>query len=760
MSSPNNELVAFLYGLAGYARTDVYARYVEKDDGKRSYFPMRIPFTRKAAEDHFLNTSPVGLYIMTGSATRVAVLDLDDHDGSFGWEQVRTQAIRLRFELLSDGLRSVVFRSGGGKGIHIWILWSQSQPARDVRDYLSDVLNRVGFRSGTTGVANGTIEIFPKQNEIPDGKDGNLVALPLARRSLPLIGEELHLVDLNEFVVPQLGEVENSAVPAITVRGDVAHKVCKLEGDESEVVSALKYIRADDYETWIRVALILKHEFGDGAYELWRSWSETVAEKYPGDGQCEARWKGLNPRGELSIGTLFYLAKNEGWNGPSDILVREMNGRFGILTYKNRTLIIVKNGDRRPDDEFVYLTKPTFLDRLKPEFGVDHSGKRVPKGSYWLSHSKAAHYHRLEFDPERPPGQNGRAWNLWRGFGVQPRAGDWSLLQDHIFKNICAENEDLRCWLLNWMALALQRPSYVIGTAPVLRGRPGTGKGVLANAFGHLWGSHFIALSSPEHVYGRFNSHLAAKRFVFLDEAILPGKQNVGTLKARITEPTIVLEAKGVDAVSMPNKTIWMIASNEHAVVAADIADRRWQMFDVGEDHREDHGYFSAIAGQLADGGYEAMMHELMNRDWEKGTDPRRTIRTPALLDQIFASQPPQLRFLYEILQCGTLPGSSAQHPHSTTIEALFQAFRHNHPNERLASNALGRSLQAAIPAIRTNPAGEYISPVPPHSHHRSTRYDFPPLLSCRAAFDRYIGQQAVWAFKPNDWEAEDVVPI
>ena len=30
--------------------------------------------------------------------------------------------------------------------------------------------------------------------------------------------------------------------------------------------------------------------------------------------------------------------------------------------------------------------------------------------------------------------------NLWRGFTVEPAAGAWMLLQDHLFENICKRN--------------------------------------------------------------------------------------------------------------------------------------------------------------------------------------------------------------------------------------------------------------------------------------------------------------------------------
>ncbi len=73
----------------------------------------------------------------------------------------------------------------------------------------------------------------------------------------------------------------------------------------------------------------------------------TDSAKYPGSDACRRVWDGLQPSGRLGLGSLFYLAQQGGWNGPTDPVIREMNARFGILTHKNKTLVIVKNGDRR-----------------------------------------------------------------------------------------------------------------------------------------------------------------------------------------------------------------------------------------------------------------------------------------------------------------------------------------------------------------------------------------------------------------------------
>ena len=32
-------------------------------------------------------------------------------------------------------------------------------------------------------------------------------------------------------------------------------------------------------------------------------------------------------------------------------------------------------------------------------------------------------------------------YNLWRGFGVEPKAGDWPLIRQHLLEVVCSGNE-------------------------------------------------------------------------------------------------------------------------------------------------------------------------------------------------------------------------------------------------------------------------------------------------------------------------------
>ena len=669
----------------------------------------------------------------------------------------------IKGKLEEFGLRVMQCRSGGGKGIHLFILFQQPQLSRVLRAHLRSIIEGLGLSVGTGGIAWEEVEIFPKQDSVTEGL-GNLIALPLARASCAL-DDDFNCIDREEFAPNELSQFLNEELPERPISlasRSVAPQMAIFEGDEEEIESALKYVDANRYDVWIRIGHILKHTLGDQGLPLWTEWSRTAPSKFKSEDDCRLKWDGFKPRGDAGIGSLFYMAQKGGWNGPTDPEIRKMNARFAILTQGKQTQIIDKESFSYSQGEITFLSKHTFLDRVRSEKIVTPGPTGLPSvaalGPYWLEHKKAEHYYALDFDPSKLPGPSGRTWNLWQGFTVAPAPGDWSLLQHHILKNVCQEDQQKYEWLLNWMALGVQRPGEVIGTAPVLKGMPGTGKGFLANAYGYLWGPHYITVTHQSQVVGRFNAHFEARRFVFIDEGIFGGnRKDSGTIKTRLTEPFVMLERKGVDAVRLRNRMIFMVASNEESIVSADLGERRWMIFNVGDAKREDHQYFHEITKQLEKGGYEAMLYDLQYRDIRKGPNPRRTIKNEDLAEQIVRAQPANVRYLHYILDEGRLPQNEIAGASRTTARALWEELQEMHPDAKYIEQIpLGRFLSEVIPDITRKSSGKYrVSQGA--QFVRSTQLNFPQLSLCRKLFEQYIGTPVEWSNDLIDWQADNL---
>ena len=184
------------------------------------------------------------------------------------------------------------------------------------------------------------------------------------------------------------------------------------------------------------------------------------------------------------------------------------------------------------------------------------------------------------------------------------------------------------------MADAVQNPAKRPGTAIVLRGDEGVGKGTFVRHFGKLFGPHFLQVTNPRHFLGNFNSLLRDKLLVFPDEAFWAGqKEAEGTLKALITEDSHIIELKGVDSFEAKNYIRLIVASNEKWVVPAGMGARRFCAIDVKAHRKNDFDYFAAIEEDMANGGWEALMYYLVNYDLE-GFNLRSIPHTDALVEQ------------------------------------------------------------------------------------------------------------------------------
>jgi hypothetical protein len=80
----------------------------------------------------------------------------------------------------------------------------------------------------------------------------------------------------------------------------------------------------------------------------------------------------------------------------------------------------------------------------------------------------------IVFEPGGPLDVTDDMINLWRGFGIKPQEGDWSLLRNHILNVLCSGQQDLFEYVIKWMAYTVQHPSQLLASQlhyVALRGR-------------------------------------------------------------------------------------------------------------------------------------------------------------------------------------------------------------------------------------------------------------------------------------------------
>lgn len=368
--------------------------------------------------------------------------------------------------------------------------------------------------------------------------------------------------------------------------------------------------------------------------------------------------------------------------------------------------------------------------------------REVPVGKFWLEHPDRRQYDRLVFEPGR---EVEGAYNLWRGYGCNAIPSDaHESFMAHVFENICSSEQDHYDYLVNWMARAVQHPSSPGGTAFVMRGRPGTGKSFFARHFGQLFGRHFLHITNAGHLIGTFNSHLRDAIVLFGDECFYAGdRKTEPLLKTLISEPTIMVEAKGVDSEPCPNYTHIILASNAAWVVPAGAADRRFFVLDVADTKQRDTTYFAGLERSLKGGGYESMLYELLNRDITR-FDVQDIPHTDALAQQKALSLEPHDEWFLQCLRDGRVAGEVWAEKEVTVQNHLvwedYIQFCAQAPQHRLLSR---------------EQLGIYLLRICPKDYPRAIRKrcdgilqmmrTLPPVEACRKSWDRFHSIKSVW---------------
>ncbi|MGH8435873.1 MAG: PriCT-2 domain-containing protein [Pseudomonas sp.] len=79
----------------------------------------------------------------------------------------------------------------------------------------------------------------------------------------------------------------------------------------AELPELLSYIPADDRGTWVAVAMGVKAEFGDAAFDAWDAWSQPDKDYNAAD--ARSVWKSCR-KGGKGLGSVIKLAKGNGWS--------------------------------------------------------------------------------------------------------------------------------------------------------------------------------------------------------------------------------------------------------------------------------------------------------------------------------------------------------------------------------------------------------------------------------------------------------------
>ncbi len=356
-----------------------------------------------------------------------------------------------------------------------------------------------------------------------------------------------------------------------------------------------------------------------------------------------------------------------------DAMLEEMNERYALVMAGGSARVAeVAAHDPCLGRTFVRLMRPAdfvlSLSNVLVCAPVPRDPARViSKGAWWLGHpGRRQHLGGITLDATGTVGPE--YLNTWRGFAVEPVAGDPQVFLDHVAMITAGNGDGAGEYLLNWCAHKVQHPGEQVEVAVVMRGDEGTGKGGIGHAIRRIFGGHGMHISHGDHLVGKFNAHLMDCCFLYADEAFFAADpRHVNVLKSLITESTIAIERKFVDAFQGRNRLGVLMASNSDFVVPAGKDARRFFCVDVPDTRKGDRAYFRRYWSAVNDDArLGAFLKFLLERDLS-GFEVRDFPQTEMLTEQKLATLQPHERWLLNRLALGRVVNAPWQTFYSTT---------------------------------------------------------------------------------------------
>lgn len=456
------------------------------------------------------------------------------------------------------------------------------------------------------------------------------------------------------------------------------------------------------------------------------------------------------------------------WGGNETVnVLAEYNQRWCVVSLEGKFRIV--DTEVEPGCPPVFYLKDDFLNMMSTDY-VTVDGKPVSKAKLWIANPRR----RTAWDVDFVPGVDHpeRTLNLWTGWATEPKAGDcsgWFELLDSV---VCGDDEETANWMRHWFANILMEPRSKPLTAPVLIGTQGAGKSLLLAYFGRILGPSYTVITNEEHIYGRFNRHLASTLLLHSEEALYGGeKKHRGIIKSLITDEFRIFEQKGVDARQVRNYLRLVLTSNEQHAAPAEAGDRRFTVIDMA-GRKIPPALTRKVLEEMRGGGPAALYYYLTSTFRYDPLVPRVNLKNAALAALKTVNFGPIESWWYELLGTGSLlpdylswaqKPKDKRWPRVVSSTALYTAcvMRMRELNAKIPTQAMfslmvdkmtGRKLTRRQMFFQ-NPHADGMPPmVAQLSDRHSGIEDMPSLDICRGAFAAFIGQPMDW---PDDIDDE-----
>ena len=355
-------------------------------DGRAKW--SSTPVTKDRLAAHFAGADTIGLGATSLDDQCIWVAwDLDNHVSDEATIVNQKYAIVLRDRLIAMGFRAIIIEDSDGKGgIHVWLLFSSPISAAIVHHFAKSIA------SGFAEHGLKKIECFPKNSTVLKSpkKCGHYLRIPGKHHKRDHWsrfwgnGEWLSQENSVQLLLSQTGD-DPALIPAIPE--EPQHAAEPLCGNQEEVLArqALRSISPDNgYDDWLKIGQAL-HFAGDQMLALWIEWSQGSI--HFDEAECRSKWKTFHRiPGGVTLGTLFHMAEQNGWQHPQRQSVHQTVVKDGIastvvemsldeMTVNDQVIAaLAKRGDIYDHDGSLAVIVDEYVDREEPRKTIRHLG--------------------------------------------------------------------------------------------------------------------------------------------------------------------------------------------------------------------------------------------------------------------------------------------------------------------------------------------------------------------------------------------------
>ena len=335
----------------------------------------------------------------------------------------------------------------------------------------------------------------------------------------------------------------------------------------------------------------------------------------------------------------------------------------------------------RIDDYWIHYTRQQLLDMNSGLFLDAEKKERFI--DWWLRDNTIRTYSKTGYfvDSMDCPGT---VFNTFSGFAAEKLVSSHvptniNIVLDHI-RLLCNHDEVAYEFVLDWLAILLQRPGFLNGICVIFKGKHGCGKDMFLSWFGtKIVGLQNYYKTARPHIdlFGAFNSSRKDIVFYHIEEGsdAVFKDVNLQQFKNYITDSyaSIQLKQKNTTAAESLVKNYNHFAISTNHVISCEATERRFWGVEASSEKCKHPDYFSTLALAMENPDVIASFYSMLKERDVSGRNWSLLPETEYMKEMRSAGMPELYHFIQEFIE--------TQEDETFTVKALdfYEAYRDWH---------------------------------------------------------------------------------